>query len=109
MKGIKIAIRSDSGNYLARCNSCVPGAAYPDAAFVHVSQGELMASPWAQFFLERLDNGKYALQADSGNYVARCNNCVPDAAYPDAAFVHVSQGELMASPWAHWDIIILPN
>ena len=51
---------------------------------------------------------KIALRADSGNYLARCNNCIPGAAYPDSAFVHVPDNELMKSPWAQWDIIIIP-
>lgn len=49
MSDIKIALRADSGSYLARCNNCIPGAAYPDSAFVHVPAAKLMESPWAQW------------------------------------------------------------
>ena len=101
-------LKADSGNYVARCNNCISGGAYPDSAFVHVKEAELMNSPWAQFALKRLDNGKYALRADSGNYMARCNNCISGGAYPDSAFVHVEEAELMNSPWAQWEIIIIP-
>ena len=105
----KYTLKADSGNYVARCNNCIPNAAYPDATFVHVSEQDVKdGASWAQFTLERLDNGKYTLLSDNGNYVARCNRCIPDAAYPDAAFIHVSKGELLNSPWAQWDIIILP-
>lgn len=105
----KYALQSvDSSNYVARCNNCVPGGAYPDSAFVHVTPAQLAGAPWAQFTLVRLSNGKYALQADSGNYLARCNNCVPSGAYPDNAFVHVTQAQLNSSPWAQWEIIIIP-
>ena len=99
---------SDSSNYVGRCNNCVPGGAYPDSAFDHVTPAQLAASPWAQFTLVRLGNGKYALQADSGNYLARCNNCIPGGAYPDNAFVHVTQAQLNSSPWAQWEIIVIP-
>jgi hypothetical protein len=105
----KYALQSvDSSNYVARCNNCVPGGAYPDSAFVHVTPAQLASSPWAQFNLVRLSNGKYALQADSGNYLARCNNCIPGGAKPDNAFVHVTQAQLDGSPWAQWDIIVIP-
>lgn len=99
---------SDSSNYVARCNNCIPGGAYPDSAFVHVTPAQLAGAPWAQFTLERLSNGKYALKADSGNYLARCNNCVPGGAYPDNAFVHVTPAQLTGAPWAQWEIIVIP-
>lgn len=104
----KYALQSDSGNYIARCNNCIPGGAYPDNVMVHVKEEELDESPWAQFNLLRLKNGKYALQADSGNFVARCNNCIPKGAYPNSAFVHVPKDKLDSSPWAQWDIIVIP-
>ncbi len=104
----KYAFQADSGNFIARCNGCVPGAAYPDNVMVHVSQSELNNSPWAQFSLLRLDNGKYGIQADSGRFVARCNNCIPGGAKANSAFVHVSKDELERSPWAQWDIILVP-
>ena len=105
----KYALQSvDSGNYVARCNACVPGGAYPDSAFVHVTPAQLPGATWAQFTLERLSDGKYALRTDSGNYLARCNNCIPSGAYPDNVFVHVTPAQLNASPWAHWEIIVIP-
>ncbi len=104
----KYALKADSGNYLARCNNCISGGAYPDSAFVHVPEAQLMSSPWAQFTLRKLSNGKYALKADSGNYLARCNNCISGGAYPDSAFVHVPEAQLMSSPWAQWEIGLIP-
>ena len=104
----KYTLKADSGRYLARCNNCIPGGAYPDSAFVHVPEADLPGSPWAQFTLEKLSNGRYALKADSGNYLARCNNCIPGGAYPDSAFVHVPPASLPSSPWAQWRIVILP-
>lgn len=104
----KYAFEADSGNYIARCNNCVPRAAYSDNIMVHVSSAELSNAPWAQFTLKRLKNGKYALQTDSGKYVARCNNCIPGGAKADMAFVHVTERELGDAPWAQWDLIVLP-
>jgi hypothetical protein len=104
----KYALKADSGNYLARCNNCIPGASYPDSAFVHVKEADVMNSPWAQFTLKKLGNGKYTLKADSGNYLARCNNCITGGAYPDSAFVHVKEADVLNSPWAQWEIIIIP-
>ncbi|NTV63066.1 MAG: sulfatase-like hydrolase/transferase [Oscillochloris sp.] len=108
-KAMRVALKADSGNYLARCNGCIPGAAYPDSAFVHVPPADMLGSPWAQFTLRDLENGKYALQADSGNYLARCNGCSPGAAYPDSAFVHVSPADLAGSPWAQFTLRYLDN
>ncbi len=109
MSGIRVALKADSGNFLARCNNCIPNAAYPDSAFVHVSPAQLAGSPWAQFTIQHLDNGKYAFQADSGNYLSRCNNCIPNEAYPDSAFIHVPPAELAGSPWAQFTLQLLEN
>lgn len=105
MAGIKVALKADSGKYMARCNSCIPDAAYPDSAFVHVD--DVNGSPWAQWEIENLGNGKYALKADSGKYLARCNSCIPGGAYPDSAFVHVDNPD--GQPWAQWEIELLGN
>ena len=102
----KYALRADSGHYVGRCHGCIPGARYPNSLFVHVKAAALMGSPWAHFDLQRLNNGKYALQADSGHYVGRCHGCIPGARYPNSLFVHVLSAKLMNSPWAHWDIQI---
>ena len=103
----KYALQADTGNYLGRCNSCVPGGAYADGSFVHVSPATLPSAPYAQFDLQRLANGKYALQTDTGFYLGRCNGCVPNGAYPDSAFMHVPPGQLPSSPWAQWELVVL--
>ncbi|OQR86306.1 hypothetical protein THRCLA_22973, partial [Thraustotheca clavata] len=33
--GDLIALQADTGKFVARCNGCIPGGAYPDSAFVH--------------------------------------------------------------------------
>ncbi|EQC35232.1 hypothetical protein SDRG_07460 [Saprolegnia diclina VS20] len=101
----KLALQADSGNFLARCNNCAPGAAYPDEAFVHVK--DWRTGPWAQWTCVDAGNGKIAFQADSGNYLARCNNCVSGGAYPDAAFVHVNA--YTSGPWAQFTVNRLPS
>jgi len=94
----------DSGRYAARCNNCIPNAAFPDSVFVHADSPD---AAFAQWKLEALSNGKYAFKsADSGRYAARCNNCAPGAAFPDNVFVHVT--DVNSSPFAQWDIIIIP-
>lgn len=161
--GIPVTLQADSGNYLARCDNCVPNAKYPDSAFVHVTPSEVKTSLYAHFYLERLstgkytlrsvdsgkylaecegcspngvypdmafiyvnrnavehtkaaqftlvalENGKYAFQASSGNYLARCNGCVMGGAYPDSADFHTTAADLAQSPWAQWVITVLAN
>ena len=104
MAGIKVALKGDSGKYMARCNGCIPGA-YPDSAFVHID--DFNGSPWAQWEIENLGDGKYALKSDTGKYLARCNGCIPGGAYPDSAFIHVDSPD--GAPWAQWEIERLGN
>ncbi|KAF0716285.1 hypothetical protein As57867_002910, partial [Aphanomyces stellatus] len=99
----KLALQGDAGKYLARCNGCAPGAAYPDQAFVHVS--DWRGQGWAQWTCYDVGGGKIALQADSGKYLARCNGCIPGAAYVDQAFVHAT--DWRGTPWAQWAVVNL--
>jgi hypothetical protein len=85
--GGKIALKSDTGLYVARCNNCVEGGIYPDFLTIHVSDPYL---PYAQFTPVRLHNGKYALRADNGKYVGRCRNCSPTSVNQDTVAVHVT-------------------
>ncbi len=104
MASIKVALKADSGKYMARCNNCIPNGAYPDSVFVHATNPN--GEAWAQWEIERLDNGKYTLKADSGKYAARCNNCVPNGAYPDNVMVQSTNPN--GEAWAQWEIIFLP-
>ncbi|KAH9112642.1 hypothetical protein LEN26_013253, partial [Aphanomyces euteiches] len=98
----KIALKGDLGNYLSRCNNCAPGASYPDEAFVHVSDWK--SGPWSQWTCEDADNGKIALKADTGKYLARCNGCVRSGP-ADVAFVHAPAWR--GSPWAQFEVEFL--
>jgi cytochrome P450 len=101
--GGKIALKADTGKYVARCNGCIVNGAYPDFVTVHVDDP---AASWAQFTPERLANGKYALKADTGKYVARCNGCSPTSAYPDTVTIHVDDPN--NAPWAQWTVSYIP-
>lgn len=101
--GGKIALKSDTGKYVARCNGCVSGGAKPDFLTIHVTKP---CVPYAQFTPELLSNGKYALKADTGKYVARCNGCSPTSAYPDTVTVHVT--DPTNAPYAQWNMIYIP-
>lgn len=98
---------SDSGKYLAECENCSPNGISPDMAFIYVSHNAVKQTKEAQFTLVELANGKYAFQASSGNYLARCNGCVYGATYPDSADFHTSAADMPQSPWAQWTITIL--
>ncbi|DAZ92775.1 TPA: hypothetical protein N0F65_012452 [Lagenidium giganteum] len=94
----KFAFEATSGLYLGRCNNCHPKGLKPDSAFVHVKSPE--GNPWAQWDVEFLANGKVALRADSGKYMARCNKCVHGGAV-DMVFVHATSSDY---PWAQFDL-----
>ncbi|ETV81041.1 hypothetical protein H257_05661 [Aphanomyces astaci] len=96
--GDLISLRADTDLFMGRCDGCVPGGAYQDSAFVHVSDPK--DAPWAQWKVFNTLDGKLVLQADTGKFLGRCNNCAPGAAYPDEAFVHVEDWH--TSPWAQW-------
>ncbi|MEM8719861.1 MAG: multicopper oxidase domain-containing protein [Cyanobacteria bacterium P01_G01_bin.39] len=100
--GGKIALKADTGKYIARCRNCIINGAYPDFLTVHVDDPDL---PYAQFTPERLDNGKYALKADTGKYVARCRNCSTGAAYSDTVTIHVD--DPTNAPYAQWNIQLI--
>ena len=82
----KIALKGDLGYYLSRCYNCAgEDVSYRDQAFVHVPDWK--NAPYAQWTCEQAENGKIALKADSGKYLARCNNCICNDR-TDWAFVH---------------------
>lgn len=106
----KYILQADSSNCLSRCNGCIPDAAYPDNASVHVSLAEAKEAGYAQWIIEQMEPGKYALKcSDSGNYLGRCNGCVPGGAYADSAFVHVEPSDIQGASWAHWNIFLVPS
>jgi hypothetical protein len=98
----KIALKADTGMFLARCNACIVGGAKPDFVTMHVKDP---SQPYAQFVPELLSNGKYALKADTGRYVSRCNACSPGSSQADTVTIHVDDPR--SAPAAQWNIIYL--
>lgn len=95
MQDITVALRADNGNYLSRCSGCIPGLKEDlrtETVFLHVSEDKLLNTAPAQWKLQKLDNGKYALKADDGKYLSRCqggNPGVPDNLNAYGIFTHV--------------------
>jgi hypothetical protein len=97
--GGKIALKADTGKFVARCNGCVVGGTMPDFAFV---QSTDPGPAPVQFTPELLPNGKYAFKADTGKYMARCNGCSPGATTPDT--VTMSSSNAANDPLAQWSV-----
>ncbi|MEM7086115.1 MAG: hypothetical protein AAF489_08030 [Bacteroidota bacterium] len=84
-----IALRSDTGKWMTRCNNC-QRAATSNTVTVHVSANAASQLPtYAKFKVKLMPNGKIALQADTGKFLARCNGCLPGGPI-DILTVHVS-------------------
>lgn len=101
--GGKVALKADNGNYLSRCNGCITGATTQNFLTVHAS-GSAAPPAAAQFTPERLANGKIALKADNGQYVARCRGCSPGASQQDTVAIQVAAPS--NTPSAQWTLRI---
>ncbi|KAF0734360.1 hypothetical protein Ae201684_008961 [Aphanomyces euteiches] len=88
----KIALKGDTGKFVARCNNCVQGALSPDEAFV--SAADSKSSPLAQFTCEDASNGKIALKADTGKYLAHCKGCVPRRPAADVIIMNATNKQI---------------
>lgn len=96
--GDKIAFKSATGKYLSRCLYCwKDGPLYDDAVFVHITTPS-SNDPWALWIPERLSSGKFTFKSDDGNFLTRCERCVPQGNL-NFAFVHRSNSDLSASQW----------
>ena len=91
--GDKCALKADTGKYAGLCSDCWEGGSgtYPDSVFVHLSSKN---DPGATWTLENVEGG-FAFKADTGKYMARCNNCVKQGVLPDFAFVYANKPD----PW----------
>jgi hypothetical protein len=99
----KIALKADTGKFVARCNGCIVGGTTPDSAAVHVTDS---SQAYAQFTPVLLANGKYGLKADTGKFLARCNGCSPGSSTPNTVTVHATDPNTQA--FAQWNITYLP-
>jgi len=91
-----VALQADSGLYLGRCNGCWNGEAYPNSAFVHVTDPTVSYGNWLMI---NNDDGTYSFQSDTGDYLARCNGCVTGGAKPNFAFVHATSDSVAYAKW----------
>lgn len=98
----KIALKADTGKYVARCNNCISRGTVVDFATIHATGATPPA--FAQFTPELLPNGKVAFKADTGKYLARCRNCSPTASTPDTVTVHVADAR--NQPSAQWTVSV---
>ncbi|CAK4866683.1 unnamed protein product [Aphanomyces euteiches] len=116
-EGEVIALKADTGYYATRCRNCVGGTELDSVSFqgpinsgtpysywtiVDAGDGKIAlkgdlgtispdatTASMARLTPTRPDNGKIALKADTGKYLARCNNCIKGGP-ADVAFVHAA-------------------
>lgn len=90
---------------LARCNGCVTGAAYPDiVALTSMPIDNKPIPPFAEFEIFPTAAGKpfFRFRADTGNYMGRCNGCLPKATVPDSVMLHIGDS---GSVLVQWEVI----
>lgn len=86
----KCTLLSDVKKYAARCYNCWRNSSHPDGIFNHISYGDISNHPWAKWKVEK-HGDLFSFKADTGNYMARCENCVPDMSVKNAAMVHAKE------------------
>jgi hypothetical protein len=99
----KVALKADTGKFLGRCLNCIVGATVANSLTIHVS-GSAPPPAYAQFTPEKLANGKIALKADNGLYLAQCNQCVPGAAKSETVTIHATDPKNQAA--AQWALLV---
>ncbi|DAZ97904.1 TPA: hypothetical protein N0F65_012167 [Lagenidium giganteum] len=98
-----VALRADTGRYITRCEAwyCSPGSTR-DWITVHTLTPK--SNRRAQWRVRRLQNGKFAFQADTGLYMGRCHHCYNKQ---DSVVVNVQFPEDIRA--AQWDVLKLTN
>ncbi|GLE04173.1 hypothetical protein PINS_up013084 [Pythium insidiosum] len=94
----RIALKSDTGKYLARCYDCIPASSFPDAVFVHVS--DWRSTPDAQWVVKPIGSDKVALNSMTGQFLVRCYGCALGDP-PNRAFVTPAS---TSDPVAQWTV-----
>lgn len=109
--GVVIALQADTKNWMARCLRCQPNVAggvngrLANTATIHVKGDNPNLPAYAKFKVKNMGNGKIALRADNGFYLARCRGCLRGGP-ADILTVHVKD----PSPaYAQFTPIALPN
>ncbi|KAF0713263.1 Aste57867_4436 [Aphanomyces stellatus] len=111
----KIALQGDTTKFLGRCLGCARTADGTNNA-LFIKDTTWQAGPWNQFAVafksvakppvcSFRDGEVISLQADNGGFVARCNNCIPGASYPDSAVLQSS----VSGPWGYWTVRVQSN
>lgn len=103
--GITIALKADTGKYLARCNGCQKSTndSFPDTITIHATS----PSGSALFNVSDAGGGKIALKADNGKYLSRCHTCIVGGTMPEFLTAHVTN--LSISPFAKFTPVQLAN
>ncbi|PTL79538.1 hypothetical protein [Vitiosangium sp. GDMCC 1.1324] len=86
--GSKVALKADTGSFLARCSGCQQTVTTPplaDTVTVHATSAN--AGSFTLFEVVNAGNGKIALKADTGKYMTRCNGCIAQATITDFATI----------------------
>jgi Papain-like cysteine protease AvrRpt2 len=106
LAGKKIALQGDNGKFFSRCSGCQTTVnSVPDTVTVHITTAT-PDQPWARFDVVDVGGGKIAFKADTGKFVARCENCVVGGSKPDFAFIQETNS---AQPYAQFTPELLPN
>ncbi|WP_147332862.1 fascin domain-containing protein [Archangium gephyra] len=91
--GSKVALKADTGAFMARCGDCQPsttppvaGVIVPDIVAANATRAD--AGPFTLFEVVDAGGGKIGLKADTGKYMSRCNQCIVQGTIEDFATVH---------------------
>lgn len=79
----KIALVSDDGEYLSRCNDCAQSSL--QSSIVGNGSASNPESVWTVF---RRGLDTVALQADNQQFLSQCSGCIPGAKFQEAAFAN---------------------
>ncbi|KAJ3290155.1 hypothetical protein HK104_006973 [Borealophlyctis nickersoniae] len=90
--GIITSFKCEYNNkFLAVCNQCTPGSAYPDVAAVHVDTNKDVWAQYVQITVDA-DKGHMAFQSlYNGKLLSYCFQCNSRAVYEHQVYFHVDR------------------
>lgn len=92
--GDRIALRADSGKYLAKCDI----EAFADIAFVYAKSPK--TNPWALWTPVNIERGRWALRSSNGKLLSRCSiNSDGSTNYPDFACLRDTESVEFSDIW----------
>jgi hypothetical protein len=90
-------VNPNTGLYLAPCNNCRRGAAYPYSALAH---GVIARDGgWVNWTYSKQSDGTFVFTGLNGKALAPCNGCA-QTSYSYVPFVHSNAGD----GWSHWTL-----